>query len=100
MLRSAQKILEKRLGPPTFGGFLRSARDMRELSQTEMARFLGMTKSSLCDIEKNRHFVSPGLAAKIAKKCGLSEIVAVELALQQLVDRAGLVLKVKLRKAR
>ena len=71
-------VLEKQLGPMTFGSFLRGARVMKDLSQIEMAKFIGISKSSLCDIEKGRQFVSPALAAQIAKKCGLSKIVAVE----------------------
>lgn len=41
----ARKVLEKRLGPITFGGFLRSARAMKDMSQVEMATFLGISKA-------------------------------------------------------
>jgi len=92
------KVLEKRLGPPSFGGFMRAARTMQDKSQTEMAEFLGISKSSLCDIEKRRHFVSAELAAKIARKCGLSEIVAVELALKDQLRRSGLNFEIELKK--
>ena len=51
MSTKALKSLEKRFGPITFGGFLRSARTMKDLSQVEMAEFLGISKSTLCDIE-------------------------------------------------
>lgn len=97
--KSLTKILDKKLGAATFGGFLRSARTLKNLSQVEMAKFLGISKSSLCDIEKNRQFVSLHLASKIAKKCGLSEVLAIEIALQQLIHRSGLRLQVVVKKA-
>lgn len=50
--KSLSKVLDKKLGAVSFGEFLRSARTMKDLSQTEMAKFLGISKSSLCDIEK------------------------------------------------
>lgn len=90
------KFLERELGPVSFGGFLRAARASRDLSQTEMAKFLGIAKSTLCDIEKGRHLVSPQLAAKIAKKCKLSVIVAVEAAIQDQLRKAKLGYKVNL----
>ncbi len=85
-----KSVLEKDLGPLTFGSFLRGARTSKDLSQIEMAKFIGISKSSLCDIEKGRQFVTPALAAKIAKKCGLSKIVAVEASLNDQLRRAGL----------
>jgi DNA-binding XRE family transcriptional regulator len=88
--RRLKNVLEKNLGPLTFGSFLRGARVSKDMSQTEMAKFLGISKSSLCDIEKGRQFVTPTLAAKIAKKCGLSIIVAVEASLNDQLRRAGL----------
>ena len=97
--KSLTKILLKKYGPLTFGGFLRSARTLKDMSQIEMAQFLGISKSSLCDIEKNRQFVSLKLAYRIAKKCGLSETLAVEIALQDLINRSGLKLEVAVKKA-
>ena len=88
-------ILEREMGPMTFGGFLRGARTAKGISQVEMAKFLGITKSSLCDIEKGRQAVTPILAARIAKKCGLSEVVAVETAVNDQLNRAGLKITVK-----
>jgi DNA-binding XRE family transcriptional regulator len=95
--RKIKSALEKKLGPMTFGGFLRGARASKDLSQTEMAKFIGISKSSLCDIEKGRQFVSPALAAQIAKKCGLSKIVAVEACLNDQLRRAGLNLRTEVK---
>ncbi len=90
-------VLNQDLGEMTFGSFLRGARASKDKSQVEMADFLGISRSTLCDIEKGRQFVSPALAAKIARKCGLSEIVAVETALMDQIRRADLKLTVEVK---
>ncbi|WP_041577429.1 helix-turn-helix domain-containing protein [Bdellovibrio bacteriovorus] len=97
--KSLTKILEKELGPMSFGGFLRAARTTKSLSQTEMAMLLEISKSTLCDIEKGRQNVSIDLAAKIAKKCGLSEVLAVECAIHDYLRKAGLKMTVQVRKS-
>ena len=56
--KTLRQVLGKKIGPITFGGFLRSARTMKDMSQVEMAAFLGISKSTLCDIEKGRQLVS------------------------------------------
>jgi DNA-binding XRE family transcriptional regulator len=76
-----------------------STKSLKNLTQVEMAAFLKISKSSLCDIEKGRQQVSLELASKIAKKCGLSEVVAVEAALKDLVHRSGLKLEVEVKRA-
>ena len=83
----ARTILEKDVGPLTFGMFLRSVRDMLGWTQAEMAQKLGVTGSSICDIEKGRHLVSPKMAQKIAKKTGFSVGFAVKLCLQDQLNR-------------
>jgi DNA-binding XRE family transcriptional regulator len=89
--------VEKDLAPITFGMFLRAARVSKDLSQSEMARFLGISRGTLCDIEKGRQLVSPTLAAKIAKKAGLSTTVAVKACLQDQLDKAKIKLTVDLK---
>lgn len=88
--KTLKKAFRKEFGPLSFGGFLRAARTMQDKTQTEMAAFLKISKSSLCDIEKGRQLVSPELAAKIARKCELHEGYAVKLALDDLLRRSGL----------
>lgn len=97
--KSLTKALSKELGPISFGGFIRSARTMRDKTQKEMADFLGIAKGTLCDIEKGRQLVSIELAYKIAKKCGLSEAMAVECAVRDQIRRSGLKLQVQVKKA-
>lgn len=90
-------VIEKDIGPLTFGMFLRAARTSKDLSQAEMARFLGISRGTLCDIEKGRQLVSPTLAAKIAKKAGLSTTIAVKACLQDQLDKAKIKMTVDLR---
>ena len=87
----ARKALEKMIGGPlTFAGFVRGARGSRDMSQVAMAKFLGISKSTLCDIEKGRQLVSPALAAKIAKKCQLSVEVAIMTSFRDQLRKAKL----------
>ena len=91
--KNLKTLLEKELGPLTFGMFLRSARTSLGLSQAEMARTLGMSRGTLCDIEKGRQLVSIQLAKKIARKAGFSETVAIKACIEDQLTKA----KVKLR---
>lgn len=97
--RSLTKKLEAELGPMTFGMFLRGSRTLLELTQQEMANRLGIARGTLCDIEKGRQLVSVELAKRIAKKAGLSTIVAVEACLNDQLRKSKLNYQVKLKAA-
>lgn len=86
----ALKWIEDRIGLLTFAGYMRSVRDVMDLSQVEMARYLKISKSTLCDIEKGRQLVSPALAAKIAKRTKHSVKLAISLSLQDQLRKAKL----------
>ena len=81
-------------GPLTFGDAVRSARELIEISQTELAHRLGVGRLSICDVEKGRTLVSVEKATKFAKALGHNEKVFVRLALQDQVSKAGLDLKI------
>ncbi len=93
--RSLKRVLNKEIGPLTFGSFLRSARTMKGLTQQRAAELLKISKSNLCDIEKGRQNVSIELAAKIAKRLGFSEALAVECTVRDALRRAGLKIEVE-----
>lgn len=80
----------------TLAGLLEAIRLGEELSQTEFARQLGLSRSHLCDIEQGRKTVSPARAAKFAKKLGYSEKQFITLALQDIVRKDGFKFIVKL----
>ena len=94
--KSAKQVLEKVLGPLSFGSFLRASRTSLGLSQVEMAARLGIARGTLCDIEKGRQGVSTELALKVARAAGLSERLAVQACLQDQVRKAGLKHRVEL----
>ena len=94
------KFLEELTGRPlTLGGLLESIRLSEEMSQATFAKKLGISSSHLCDIEKGRKVVSPERAARFAKVLGRSREQFVRLSLQEMVDEAGLKMRVEVVKA-
>lgn len=91
----ASTFFEKELGPMTFGAFLTAARLSMELSQSELARRLKLSRSMVCDIEKGRVIVSLNLALKIAKLAGFPEKFAVKYCLQDQLRKAKIKLNVE-----
>ena len=91
----ASKLMEKYVGKPTFGMFLSTARSVMDVTQTEMSRIIGVSRSMICDIEKGRQNVSIDLAVKIANKAGLSPKQAIRLCLQDQLRRAKVKYKVE-----
>lgn len=86
-LKAIEKITGHKL---TLGKLLWAIRQSEEISQTDFADKLGVTKQHLCDIEHNRKLISPKLAALYAKKLGYAEEQFIRLSLQDMVDREGL----------
>lgn len=89
-------ILEKKVGPVTFGMLMRVFRDDLELSQTEFAKKLGIARGTLCDIEKGRQLVSVSLAIRIAHKVKFPVEVAIRACLQDQLNKSGIKMKVEL----
>lgn len=94
--KSAKELFERELGPLCFGDFLLASRTNLDLTQEQMGKKLGMSRSVICDIEKGRQLVSPKLAIKIAKKVKMPEIVAVRLCLQDQLRRDKIKMEVQL----
>lgn len=96
----ARRVLEKLVGGPlTLGTAIRATREGAGMSQAGFARELGVTRSYLCDLEKNRKTVSPAKAAQFARILGYSEQQYVRLALQDVLRRSGLAYTVEIRAA-
>ncbi len=91
---AARRFLEEVAGPLTLGSLLVAIREGEGWSQAEMARTLGVSRSYLCDVEKGRKSVSPARAVELARILRYSEKQFVRLALQGLVDEAGIDLRV------
>ena len=81
-------------GPLTFGEHLAAIRQGEELTLDTFAGKLGVSRQHLCDIEKGRRKISLDRASKWARILGYSETLMVQLALQQLIEEAGLKMKV------
>lgn len=95
-LNFLETILEKK---PTLGDFILSIRQGEEMTQAEFSKILGISRHNLCDIEHNRRFVSPKMAALFANKLGYSEKQFVRLCLQDMLNRDGLALRVDIENA-
>ena len=85
--------------PSTFGNLLFSLRMADEVTQAELARKIGVSRSLICDIEKNRRTASITLALKIAKAMGYPEKVILKWVLEDQLKEAKIDLKVKLEAA-
>jgi antitoxin HigA-1 len=91
------RFLEHRAGGPlTLGRLLEAIRLGDEISQAAFARKLGVSRSHLCDIEHGRKSVSLPRAVKFARTLGYPEDQFVRLALQGMVEEAGLNMHVKI----
>lgn len=91
----ASPFLDELIGEPeTLGAYIVAIRKGEGMSQVEFATKLGISKSHLCDIEKGRKLVSADRAAWFAGILGYVPASFVELALQDLLNRAELGLRV------
>jgi len=103
MTQKTLQSLEKLAGGPlTLGRCILAIRQSRELSQANFAKLLEISRQHLCDLEHDRKMVRPKLAAQYAKKLGESESQFIQLALQDMLEREGLQvdIKITLRKGR
>lgn len=87
--------VEKIYGPLTFGSLLKAHREGDELTQVEMAKMIKLSKQALNDIENGRKIPSISRAVALAKKIGILPELAVELILQDQLDREKLKMTVK-----
>jgi transcriptional regulator with XRE-family HTH domain len=83
-------------GQLTFGGHLSAIRKGEGMTLDAFAKQLEISRQHLCDIEKRRRMVSVERAAKWAHLLGYSETLFVRLALQDMIEQAGLNMKVSI----
>ncbi len=93
------EYLEKKLGPMTVGFYLKAIREADEISQTQFAKKLKISRANLCDIEKGRKLLSPERAFKFAKLLKLPETTLIQLSLQDILRTAKINYKIELTKA-
>ena len=87
--RYGPEDLKREVGPITFGGLLSCYRLCEKMSQREFAKLLGISPSSLCDLEKGRATPSISRAGRIAKKLKASEELFIEKALETQLKKEG-----------
>lgn len=78
----AREMIERMVGPLTFGRFVRVWRELKEMSQVDAASKIGVSKSRLSDLESGRRLVSVELARTIAKNFRAPEAQAIECCLR------------------
>jgi transcriptional regulator with XRE-family HTH domain len=93
----ASEYLEKKYGRLTLGDLIKSTRECDEISQTDFAVKLKISRANLCDIEKGRKLVSPERAARFAKILKLPEPLFLKLAIEDLLKQANLKYQVELK---
>lgn len=87
----AEPFLEELTGGPlTFAELLKAIRQGEEMSQSNFAKQLDISRQHLCDLEKARRSLSPARAAEFARALGYGEAQFVRLALQAQLDAADL----------
>jgi antitoxin HigA-1 len=98
MKSKAMKFLDDLIGEPiTFGSMLETIRETDGYSLATISKKLGVTRGHVCDVEKGRRGVSAERAMKWAKALGYSPTLFVKHALQDELDRAGILLEVDVR---
>lgn len=94
-IKTLKKIKKIAGGELTLGKFIWAIRACDEILPMDFAKKLGISKQHLCDLEHDRKSVSPQLAAHYAEILGYSKKQFIQLALQNIVDRAGLQVHIK-----
>jgi len=94
------KDIESQFGQLSFGNLLKSFRLGEELSQVALAKKLNCSKQMLNDIESGRKIPSISKTHRIAKKIGILPELAIELLLQDHINRENLRMIVKVQSKR
>jgi transcriptional regulator with XRE-family HTH domain len=88
--KDASVVLAEMYGTLSFGKMLWSIRKGDNLSQLEFSKKLRISTQNLSDIENERRAVSPEKAYFFAKRLAYSPEQFVRLALQDLIEKAGI----------
>lgn len=89
-IKYGSKELERDYGPLTFGKLLSSHRFAEEISQTQMAKILKISRQKLNDFENGRRFPSLGVVAAMAKKLGEHPPTWVSIVIEEMLRKENL----------
>ncbi|MBN8536979.1 MAG: helix-turn-helix transcriptional regulator [Deltaproteobacteria bacterium] len=90
------KELEKDFGPLTFGRLLEAHRLSEEISQTDMAKKLKISRQKLNDFENGRRFPSLRMSADMAKALGEHAPTWISVVIEEMLRDEDLDFKVTL----
>ena len=93
----AKMAIRKITGPISFGEMIQSLRTAYGHSQVHMAFILGITKQDLCNIEKGRKNVSIERAIGFAKALDMPSKTFAKYALQDQLNKAGIIGEVEIK---
>lgn len=83
----------------TLRSLLHAIREGEEISQSEFADILGVSRQYICDIEHGRRSISPKAAYQYAKLLGYSSEQFVRLSLQDQLDNYNIPYVVEIHEA-
>jgi|GEM_PF-3455389 transcriptional regulator with XRE-family HTH domain len=85
----AMKFLEDNFGKLTFGEALKADRKSADLSQTELAEAIGLSKQAISGFETGKDFPTYETIKKIAKVFKMDEETYVRLLIQDIAYKKG-----------
>jgi transcriptional regulator with XRE-family HTH domain len=92
-------LQELNSGPLSFGQLLAALRESDKQTLTQFAARIGVSRQHLHQLETGQKRVSPERAVRFAQILGHSEIYFVQLALQDLLNDAGVSARVQVKVA-
>jgi DNA-binding XRE family transcriptional regulator len=91
----AGALADKFFKEVTFGRYIKSMRESDEVSQSELARRIGVTRQFLNAVEAGKRAGNIDLAVDIAKALGYPEFLFLEVCFNDLLRRKGIAGSVK-----
>ena len=95
-VKYGSKELEREFGPLTFGQLLAAYRMSEEISQSEMAKRLKVSRQKLNDFEHGRRSPSLRMAADFAKRLGEHAPTWISIVIEEMLRKDHLDFKVTL----
>ena len=93
------KNIEREYGTLSFGNALKAWRECEEMTQVQFSKKLGMSSSSLGDLESGRRIPTPSRVARITKKLGIGEAPLILLSLRDYLRSHNLEYQIDLKKS-
>lgn len=91
------KLTSKILKKKSFGGFLKDIRTADEVTQTELAKRLSVSRQYINAIESDRQEVGLDTAARLGEALGYGPLVFLEVLFRTQLERSGIKATVELK---